>query len=266
MKIGIIGVGEMGSMLVSSYYRFSKDPEHHLVASDSNPERLARLLSAYPALRISANVPLASGCDVVFVCVPPGHYLAVAREIAPALTPEKLFVCISSGVELDALGGIVPCRVARLIPNVTHAVGRGVALMTKGPRATDADVRFLEDFMKPMGRPLLIDAGDIRVAANITGCGPAILASFCNLFMDTSARFAPCLDRTALMEMTREMFLGTAQLCEHGASFDDIVASTSTRGGITETAVRTLVERMPDILTVLIERTMERERKLKSES
>ncbi|MGA8753344.1 pyrroline-5-carboxylate reductase family protein [Candidatus Deferrimicrobium sp.] len=264
MKIGVIGVGEMGSMLVSSYYRFTKEPEHRLIASDSNPARLAGLSSACPALRISDNVSLASGSDVVFVCVPPGPYLDVAREIAPALTSEKLFVCITSGVELDVLGGIVPCRIVKLIPNVAHAVGRGVALMTKGPRASDADIRFLTDFMRPMSRPLLIDEAEARVAGNITGCGPAILASFCNLFVDMSARFAPSLERATLMEMMREMFLATAQLCEQGATFDSIVANVSTMGGITETAVQTLAERLPDSLTVLIQRTMERERKLKS--
>ena len=64
--------------------------------------------------------------------------------------------------------------------------------------------------------------------------------------------------------MMRETFLATAQLCEQGASFDDIVASVCTRGGITETAVRTLAERMPDTLEALIRRTMERERELRS--
>lgn len=264
MKIGVIGVGEMGSMLVSSHYRFSRESEHQLFASDPDPSRLARLVLACPSLRVSGNAEIASDCDVVFVCVPPRPYLDVAREIAPALTPEKLFVCISSGVELHVLGGIVPCRIVKVIPNVAHAIGRGVALMAKGPRARDADVRFLADFMKPMSRPLSIDAAETRVAANITGCGPAILASFCNLFVDSSARFARGLDRAALTEMMRETFLATAQLCEQGASFDDIVASVCTRGGITETAVRTLAERMPDTLEALIRRTMERERELRS--
>jgi hypothetical protein len=45
---------------------------------------------------------------------------------------------------------------------------------------------------------------------------------------------------------------------------DDIVARASTGGGMTQVAIETLEERLPETLTLLTERTIDRERNLKS--
>jgi competence protein ComER len=220
------------------------------------------LKSEFPELEISANLRIAKTCEVVFVCVPPDSYLDVAREIAPALSHDKLFVCISNGVDLKLLGEEVPSRIVKMIPNIGHAVGRGVSLLIKGPRSREADIDLVSGYMKPMSMPVRIDSSESRIASNLTGCGPALLAKFCGLLAAASSRHANLLDDKTLLAMMEETFVATAKLVEGGDSLEDIVARASTGGGMTQAAIETLEERLPETLALLTQRTIDRERNL----
>ena len=265
-KVGIIGVGAMGRMLIDAHYAFDPAETFEVQAATRNADVLAELEHRYPALALKDAPDLVDDCRMVFVCVPPLPYLDVVGALAPHLAADKILVCISNGVALDDVGALVAAPVVKVIPSVAHKIGRGVSLVTPGPRAGEAHLQEVETFLRPFALPVRVTGRDMRIAANLTGCGPAILAHFMQTLVQVSAERADALDAAALGCMVRETFSATARLIEEGLSPEEIVDEAATGGGMTEMAIETLAPPIRAGVGAMIEATQAREDALKAQA
>ncbi len=94
MKIGFIGAGSMGSLLVGAFVRSGAMRPDDIVVSSRTPSKLSALAEQYPGLHIAAsNREAAIGADYLFLCVKPLDFRRVLEEIAPV--PRRLagYVC-----------------------------------------------------------------------------------------------------------------------------------------------------------------------------
>lgn len=266
MNIGIVGTGRMGSMLLRSTVKYNSRQDIRLYASNADPEPLNALRSELPSLTACSNEALASLCETVFLCVPPPVYLKVASQLAGHMREDQLLVCISNGVDLAELGKVVPCRIVKMIPNVGNAQGRGVVLVMEGPRCTDMDLVWVEAFMKAISKPQRITPADSRIATNISGCGSAILAQFCESFASASYAHAHKLTKAQLLSMMEETLIATGRLLEAGSRLSEIIDEAATGGGMTEIAVQSIARDLPAPLEQMIAATIARERAVRGQA
>lgn len=264
MNIGVVGTGAMGSMLISSYFKFSTAKDASIFASNRSKAALDALKQRCPNVNVRTNTQVADEADCVFICTKPDVLLKTAAEMAPALGERKLLVSISNGVSLESLGAVVRCRVIKMIPSIVHSVGRGACLIMDGPRSNSTDRELVASFMRCMSRPVCIDAVDSRVATNITGCGPAIVAAFCETLVRQSAEFASALSIETLNTLAVETLIATASMLESGTPFSRIVSGTSTGGGMTAAAIAALQSELPGALRSMILATIARESVVRS--
>lgn len=264
--VGIIGIGAMGRMLVDAHFAFGPTGAYRLSAASRNAEVLADMQRRYPSLAVRTPGDLVDTCRVVFVCVPPLPYLEFVRGLADRFTADKTLVCISNGVELDAVARSVEAAVVKVIPSMTHSIGRGVSLVTAGPRADEDRVAEVERFIRPFALPVRVSPADMRVAANLTGCGPAIFAHFMRLLVEVSEGAARELSSADLHRMVRETFCATARLIEDGVEPERIAEEAATGGGMTEIALETLTEPLRAAVRDMTAATLARETELKARS
>jgi pyrroline-5-carboxylate reductase len=225
------------------------------MASNRRSQPLESLRAELPGLQIGATRDIASKADMVIVCVQPERYLHVVEEVANALRPEAIFVSITNGATLEDIADKTSAPIVKVIPTVTNAVGRGVALVTKGPRASPDDIEAVQAFFRPFSLPVMIPREDNRIATNITGCGPALLACFCNQLAQSSIDRARYLDADTVKTMLRETLLATAALVEAGTDLEAIIRHAATRGGATQAALDVLNEKLPELLKQMVEAT-----------
>ena len=108
MKIGFIGLGNVGGKLSGSLIRNGKD----VTVFDLNPDLVAGKV-AKGASAVPSAAALMQACDVVITCLPsPAASAAVLDEMLPHVGPGKIWLEMSTtdASEVKRLGGAVIAR------------------------------------------------------------------------------------------------------------------------------------------------------------
>ncbi|MCD9023039.1 late competence protein ComER [Cohnella silvisoli] len=241
MKIGFIGAGSMGSMLIGAFIRTGAMQPDNIMVSSRTPSKLAELAEQYPGLQIAAsNKQAAIGADYLFLCIKPLDFRRVLDEISHALTPGQIVISITSPVKISSLEEMLPCKVAKIIPSVVNAVGSGASLFMWGARLTKDDQAALWELFSCISRPIEILEEEVRVASDLSSCGPAFLAYMLEQFIE-AATMSTGMERETATALACEMMLGTARLMlELPCSPSELQAKVSVPGGITAAALEVL--------------------------
>ncbi len=240
MRIGFIGAGSMGSLLMSAFIRSGALEPTQIVASSRTHSKLSALAECFPGLQLaSSNRGAVIGSDFVVLCVKPMDYRRVIEEIASSLTPEQIVISITSPVKLSQLEELLPCKVAKIIPSVVNGVGSGATLFMWGSRLDADDREALLRLFSSISRPIEIEEDEVRAASDLSSCGPAFLAYLLDEFILAAVSMG--MDRQTATSLASEMMLGTARLLlEYPCTPAELQAKVSVPGGITEVALDVL--------------------------
>ncbi|RKP55177.1 late competence protein ComER [Cohnella endophytica] len=241
MKIGFIGAGSMGSLLVGAFVRAGAMQPDDICVSTRTSGKAVRLADEYPGMRVaSSNNEAASGADYLFLCIKPMDFRGVLDEISSTLTPEQIVISITSPVKISSLEELLPCKIAKIIPSVVNAVGSGASLFMWGTRLTEADRVALWDLFTAISRPIVVPEEEVRVASDISSCGPAFLANLLEQFID-AAVMSTGMERETATALACEMMLGTSRLLlELPCTPAELQSKVSVPGGITAAALEVL--------------------------
>ncbi|MBO9598927.1 MAG: late competence protein ComER [Cohnella sp.] len=240
MRIGFIGAGSMGSLLMGAFIRSGALQPTQIVASSRTHSKLSALAERYPGLQLaSSNRGAVTGSDFVVLCVKPMDYRRVIEEIASSLTPNQVVISITSPVKLSQLEELLPCKVAKIIPSVVNGVGSGATLFMWGSRLSSEDREKLLRLFSSISRPIEIEEEEVRAASDLSSCGPAFLAYLLDEFILAAVSMG--MDRQTATSLASEMMLGTARLLlEYPCTPAELQEKVSVPGGITEVALDVL--------------------------
>ena len=126
MKIGIIGYGSMGKMLLWKFSSNSKIAREDLYIANRTREKV---LEAEEIAVVCDNRTLASECDIVFVCVRPVDMKAVLSDISTSLKDGALLVTLNGSITFDMIRKIVDCKTAKVIPSLTAEIDRSQTIV-----------------------------------------------------------------------------------------------------------------------------------------
>ncbi|MBD2844487.1 late competence protein ComER [Paenibacillus sp. IB182496] len=256
MKVGFIGTGSMGSLLIDAFIRSGALQPQQIRAANRTRAKAERLAIRHPGLQaVASNLEAVLGCELVFLCVKPLEYRQVLDEIKASMQPEQMIVSITSPVLLAQLEDMMPCKVAKMIPSITNDVFSGVVLCTYGSRASAADCERLEALLGSIGRPLQIDEAYTRIASDLSSCGPAFFAFLLQKYIDAAVEETG-IAREEASRLASSMLLGTGKLLTDGAlSPEQLQARVSVPGGITAKALRMLDTELDGVFNRLIRTT-----------
>ena len=260
LTVGLVGLGRIGTVLLTAMGRFA--PEVAVLATGRDLGRVAQAVAPWSAARAVDAPELAAKADLVVLCLPPGAYRETIVTLVPHLRPDAILVSVTNALTLEDLGAWCANPVVKIIPSPAHAVGRGVCLLTPGPGASARHVERVRALLARFCRPVLTDAADSRIASNLAGCAPAILAAFCASFLEANAARARSLGPAELRAMMAESVGALAALLDEGALFEDVMARTATPGGTTEAAIQTLDVDAAALCSRIVDATFRREAQL----
>lgn len=246
MKIGFIGTGSMGTVLIESFIRSGALQPSSIIASNRSQDKAERLAAKYPGLTVArSNLQVASACGTVFVCVRPLVFKTVIDEIKPFVTPDTTVISITSPVLIKHLESALPCKVAKVIPSITNGVLSGAVLCIYGERIDEQDRLSLEWMLGMIGKPVRVSERFTRVTSDISSCGPAFLAYFVQKLVDAAVQVTG-VSRDEATRLASEMVLGTGKLLnEGGFNPETLRHRVAVPGGIIEAGLE-LMERELD--------------------
>lgn len=261
-KIGVIGTGSMGGMLIRKFVETGAFPTGDVLASNRSSDKV-RAVAAVTGIRIAeSNLDLAAASDVIFICVKPLEVKPLLKELRGVLAADKLLVSIASDVTIRDISALCDARVARVIPSVTSECSKGVSLVTFGDNSTEADRHLLLSALGCISRPVETEERHLELLADLTSCAPAFIASIIHEFALSATRREGISPEFAEL-LVMETLAGTAELLKNANSFEEVVMRVATKGGITEEGVKVIRKVVPSMYDELLEVTLAKHRLVK---
>ncbi|MER0122831.1 pyrroline-5-carboxylate reductase [Streptococcus sp. ZJ93] len=206
MKVGFIGLGNMGSALA---HAVSKLADIELFLSNHNQDR-AKTLQEQLGGRILSNLEIAQEADVLFLGVKPYLLSSLLDSLKEAIQTNSsaVWVSMAAGVSLEQLAQYLPIgQVVRIMPNTPVAIGQGMTTYAlHNPDLTT----LTEHLLSQSGQVKRVDEQLIDVATALAGCGPAFVYQWIEAMMD--AGVAHGLSADDAKYLAAQTLVGSAQM------------------------------------------------------
>ncbi|CAG7634832.1 late competence protein ComER [Paenibacillus allorhizosphaerae] len=256
MRVGMIGTGSMGSVLIEAFIRSGALNPDQMLVTNRTISKAELLADSYPGLQVAlSNKEVASLTELLFICVKPLEFKTVIEEIRADISPSKLLISITSPVLLRHLEDQLPCKIAKVIPSITNYVLSGATLCIYSDRCMPEDKERLENLLSHISSPLRVSEQFTRISSDLSSCGPAFLAYFIQKFVEAAVEETGISEEEATV-LASEMLLGTGKLLTTGgftpASLQKRVAVP---GGITAEGLRLMEKELHGVFHDLIRTT-----------
>jgi pyrroline-5-carboxylate reductase len=231
----------MGRALLGGLLDSGLAAQKDLCATARSPARLAELGERLGVRTSIDNQAAVRGAEVVILCVKPKQVVALAREIAPALTPDQCVLSIAAGVRLASLAAALPegQPLVRCMPNTPCLVRSGVTVLSPGPSVGAGALAAARALFESMGAVLVLDEEHMDAVTGLSASGPAFVYVILESLAEGGVMVG--LPRRVATELAARTVLGAAQMVlsteRHPAELKDAV---TTPAGCTISALLTL--------------------------
>lgn len=246
MHVGVIGTGSMGAMLVRAWLRTGTLARESLMVVNRSSDKVARLQADYPGLAAGSAATVAAWADVLWLCVKPGDTFPLLDVLKDSIRPETLLVLVSGAVPIPRVEATVAATVAKVIPSIAQEAGAGVTLVVHGSRVQPPAAAMLLALVSGISRPVLVQEEQLRTAADISSCGPALFAYVAAEMAAAAGRILVDMPEATVAELVRETFLATALLMtRNDMPPSEIIGRVRVPGGVTDAGLAALSQSVP---------------------
>jgi pyrroline-5-carboxylate reductase len=258
-KIGFIGYGAMGSMIIRRILYSGILDESNIVITTRTLSKLNQLQESHPLVEIAPdNATVARKSQKIFIFVNTGEVKGLIEEIKDYLTDKTHIIYISAGLTIENLEKVFPGKISKVIPTLTSEVKEGISLVAHNFRADEEDARFVEEIFKAMGEVKMVEKNQFNVGTNLTSSGPAFLSAILLKFTESALKEG-YFTREEVEEMVTQTMYGTLKLLqEENMSLEEVMDLVATPGGITEEGLKVLDQGLPRVFQDLFRVTLDK--------
>lgn len=243
MKIGFIGLGNIGASVIGGILRGKLADKNDIVGYDISTTTTNSVKSQY-GIRIAADGHEAARfADILFVAVKPQHVAGVLSGISSDVRENTIVVNIAvskSIAELNEAFGR-PVKIVRLMPNTPVLVGEGCMGVCRNEYVTDEEMARCMELFNGFGLAVEIAEKFIDDVAGVCASSPAYVFMFLEALADSAV--AAGIPRRESYTLVAQTVLGSAKLMletgKHPGELKDMICSP---GGTTIEGVRVLEE------------------------
>lgn len=248
--ITFLGGGNMANALVSGLIHHGHEPSCiHVV--DRHAEKREALMQKY-GVHASDDYAKAIGfADIVIFSIKPSGFSTLIKTVAPLIKARNpIVVSIMSGLRLATLQAAFPAQaMVRAMPNTPSRVQAGITLLAPGHTVTEAQFNTVQHIFNAVGQTFKTPSERVfEQLTALTGCGPAFVFYFVNLFAKAMEEISPDTDYLPLAIATFQGALTLMQK-ETDASPETLIQQVSPKGGMTAEAMKVL--HATDVQTLL---------------
>ncbi|MDD2647427.1 MAG: pyrroline-5-carboxylate reductase [Eubacteriales bacterium] len=228
MKVGFIGLGNMGSAFMKGVIRAGKC---ETIGYDVN-EKAAERAAEVGVETVKSACEAAEKSDVLFLTVKPQYYESVIAEIKDSVRAETIVVTVAPGKTLLWLSERFNrgAKIVRTMPNTPAMIGEGMIAVCPGKELKKAETDAVMALLSVCGRAEIISEDLIDAVVGISGSSPAYFFMMIEAMAD--AGVAEGLPRDKAYIFAEQAMLGSAKLAletgKHPGELKDMV--TSPRG------------------------------------
>jgi len=258
-KIGFIGYGAMGSMIIRGILQSKVLEESQMMITNRSLSKLDDLKKKHPEVEIAPdNITVAKKSQKIFIFVNTAMVMDVIDEIKDYVSPETHIIYIAAGLTMKNLQKVFSGKISKVIPSLTSEVGEGISLIAHNHMVSEEDADFVEEIFQTFSKVKIVKEDQFGLGADLTSCAPAFISIIMMKFAETAAK-ENLFTREEAEEMVIETLYGTAKLLHQGKyTFEEVMGQVATRGGITEEGLKILDLELPSLFEKLFESTLKK--------
>lgn len=254
-KIGFIGYGHMAQSMNSVFIKKNVFQKEQIIISET-PE-ISEKLKANKFLNgikiISDNKITAKNSDILFLCVKPLMAPGILSVIKNSLSEKQHLVSIAACLKIEEIERFFKGKITRTLPTITSETGYGITFFTHNDKISPKEKQELEKILSALGYLQEIKEEDYKFAVNLTSSAPGIIAGIFDIYT-TSAIKNSGINHIKACEMIIKTIMGTMKaVTDNNFSFAQLAEKVATKGGITESVLNVLKEKLPNTFDMAIE-------------
>jgi pyrroline-5-carboxylate reductase len=265
-KIGFIGYGSMGSVILNGFLDSGILKPFNVTVSTRTRSKLTELEKIYPEIEIADdNIQTAQNSDIIFLFTGTSEVKNVIEEVKNYLSEETHIVYISAALGMDMVSSIFDGKLTKVIPSVTSEVHEGVSLVCHHESVTAEEAEFVDRLFRSIGDVKIVDEADLDMGADITSCSPAFIAKIFHEFSIEASKNSN-FSREETEKMIISTLYGTSKLLhEKYYGIEQLISAVATKGGITEEGVKVLDSELPELFNELFKTTIKKHQIIRKE-
>ncbi|WP_040398042.1 pyrroline-5-carboxylate reductase [Anaerococcus senegalensis] len=205
MKIGVIGIGNMGSAISKGL--LGKN-ELFLSNRGSNLEFFKD-----KDVSIMENREVVKNSNYIILAVKPNYYKEVIDEIKDLLQ-NKVFISIAAGFSLEKLEKLLGSdkKIVMTMPNTPASVGCGMSILCPNSNINEEEFSNVLEIFSSFGKAIKIDQNQFDAASVVNGCLPAFVDLFVESLSDGAVLCG--LKRDISYKLIAQTIIGSIKLMQ----------------------------------------------------
>jgi len=235
MKIGIVGLGKMGSALaqaLSQRYEIFGFEKSEKTVKELRPALLKKI-------RLAASLEdLLEQSETLIIAVKP----AQVTEIVGSIADHRLIISIAAGVALKRIDAARSANgpTIRAMPNIPLVIKRGITAFSGNKFCTDDDIGLAREIFENTGSALYLEQEKLlHAVTGLSGSGPAYVYLFLQNLEDAGVLLG--LSRADSRTLALQTVAGATELARQSQkSPQELVHDVTSPGGTTAVALKSL--------------------------
>lgn len=234
-KIGIIGVGKMGTAILNGILSTKLYHKNDIIIYNRTTRRIKT-----KDITIAANEQeLFSQAEIIILAIKPQDFSNLCEKLSK-LDNTPIIISIAGGITIAYLEKYFPnCKIIRTMPNLASEINKSVTTISKNKLTTDKDLESIFPIFTSLGDIYLIPEEDMDKTVCFNGSYPAFLYYFINSFIEAGFKsgLSPILIKDMLIKTTK----GAISLLEQDKrELTQLISDICSPNGITIAGIKVL--------------------------
>jgi pyrroline-5-carboxylate reductase len=237
-ELGIIGVGKIGSALISRFITSKIIDRSQIIVYDIDDNKLNERSKEFNIECAESNITLVKSAKYVLMAVIPQVIDKVLDEIASEVTEQNTIISIAAGVSINHIKKFITKDVGiiRIMTNTPALVGAAATALSSNKDIKEDEVEYVKNLFNSVGIVVELDESLLDAVTGLSGSGPAYIFIMIEALADGGVKMG--IPRDISQKLAAQTLLGSAKLLletnKHPGELKDMVA---TPGGTTITAI-----------------------------
>lgn len=178
MKVGIIGVGNMGAAIAEGMNKSFPEIVIGIIDTDSvKAEQIGNTVSG-KIFRSENYKEFCSFSDIIIIAVKP-QYLDGLFEKISGYTKNKKIISIAAGKQISYFEEKTGSKnIIRFMPNIAATVSKAIVAVTTGPNTSKEFLKEAVEIAESIGKAVILSESQMSAFTGLSGSGIAYVLSF----------------------------------------------------------------------------------------
>ena len=267
MKIGFVGVGNMGSAILRGYMRIVDRNVDEVYICGRNKEKLDLIAKELGVKAIYSIESLIKKSEYIIIGVKPYQFEEIMPRIKEAFSFDKTIISMAAGITISKIEGYLgsQSKIIRIMPNTPALVREGMTAISKNNNVTLEELNKVKTIFKSIGKVSVIDEDMMHCVIGVSGSSPAYTYMYIEALIESA-------EKNGMEPETAKLFAAQAVLGAARMVLDTDIDPTELRhnvcskGGTTIEAVNKLEElKFKETTSIAFQAAVEKSKKMSEE-